>query len=101
MNLTLKPGAGLSRLLTDWPTNLLDRDFFDIESNALQARLGVNVPSVNIRETAKEYIMEVAAPGLERNDFNIELDNHTLTISAEKEEKNEEKKESNGYSRRE
>lgn len=101
MNLTLKPGAGLSRLLADWPMNLLDRDLFDIESNGSQARLGVNVPSVNIKETAKEYVMEVAAPGLERKDFNIELDNHTLTISAEKEAQSEEKKEDTGYSRKE
>jgi HSP20 family protein len=61
----------------------------------------VNVPSVNVRETPKEYILEVAAPGLERKDFNIEVDNRTLTISAEKEEKKEEKSEDNGYSRRE
>lgn len=93
--------TSLSRFLSDWPTSLFDRDFFDIESGRSPARLGVNVPSVNIKETPKEYILEVAAPGLERKDFNIEVDNRTLTISAEKEEKKEEKSEDNGYSRRE
>ena len=66
----------------------------------MPARLGINVPSVNIRETPKDYILEVAAPGMERKDFNIEIDNHTLCISAEKEEKKEEKEE-NRYSRKE
>lgn len=101
MNLSLRPTAGLSRFLSDWPSSLLDRDFFDIESSMLPARLGVNIPSVNIRETPKEYVLEVAAPGLERKDFNIEVDNRTLTISAEKEERKEEKKEEDGYSRKE
>ena len=91
----------MSRFLSDWPSSLLDRDFFDVESNMLPARLGVNIPSVNIRETPKEYVLEVAAPGLERKDFNIEVDNRTLTISAEKEEKKEEKREEDGYSRKE
>lgn len=101
MSLTLRPMTSLSRFLSDWPTSLFDRDFLDVESGRSPARLGVNVPSVNIKETPKEYILEVAAPGLERKDFNIEVDNRTLTISAEKEEKKEEKSEDNGYSRRE
>ena len=103
MNLTLRPTTGLSRVFSDWlrPDTIFDRDFFDIESNLLPVRLGVNVPSVNIKETPKEYTLEVAAPGLERKDFNIEVENHTLKISAEKEENKEEKKESDGYSRKE
>ena len=101
MKLTTRPQQGLSRLFSDWPANLLDRDFFDFGSDLFPARLGVNIPSVNIRETPKEFILEVAAPGLERKDFNIEVDNHTLRISAEKEEDKEEKKEDDGYSRKE
>ena len=96
MSLTLRPRTGLSRFLSDWPTSLLDRDFFDFESDLMPTRVGVNIPSVNVRETPKEYILEVAAPGLERKDFNIEGANQTLTISAEKEETKEEKKEDNG-----
>jgi HSP20 family protein len=63
--------------------------------------LGVNVPSVNIKETPKDYVLEVAAPGLERKDFNLEVINDTLTISAEKEDEKEEKQDINGFSRRE
>ena len=101
MNLTFRPSTGLTRLFSDWPSTLLDRDFFDIESDLTPVRLGINTPSVNILETSKEYILEVAAPGLERKDFNIEIDNHTLCISAEKEEEKEEKEGNDGYSRKE
>lgn len=102
MNLTLRP-TSLSNVFSDWlhPNTIFDKDLFDMGPNLISARLGVNVPSVNIKETSKEYTLEVAAPGLERKDFNIEVENNTLKISAEKEEKKEEKKESNGYSRKE
>lgn len=59
------------------------------------------VPSVNIRETDKAYEVEVAAPGLEKNNFKVELDNDMLMISAQKETKNEEKDKEGNYTRRE
>jgi HSP20 family protein len=93
--------AGLSRLLSDWPTNLFDRNFFDIEPGLFPQKLGVTVPTVNISETDKEYLLEMAAPGLQRSDFKIEIDDRVLTISSEKEESKEEKVESNGYTRKE
>ena len=99
MKLTLRPSTGLSKFLSDWPATMLERDFFD--SDLFPARLGVNVPSVNIRETPNDYVLEVAAPGLERKHFNIEVNNDVLTISAEKEEEKEETAEKNGYSRKE
>ncbi|MGC1239988.1 MAG: Hsp20/alpha crystallin family protein [Chryseosolibacter sp.] len=101
MNLTRT--TGMPSLLSDWlrPDPLFDRNFFDFESGLSPARLGLTIPSVNIRETPKEYTLEVAAPGLERKDFRIEVENRSLKISAEKEEKKEEKEEANGYSRKE
>lgn len=44
---------------------------------------------VNIRETENEYVLEVVAPGFQKEDFKINLDNNTLTISAEKKEQTE------------
>ncbi len=41
---------------------------------------------VNVKETEKEYVLEVAAPGFEKTDFNVKLDQDLLTISAEKKE---------------
>jgi HSP20 family protein len=42
-----------------------------------------NIPAVNVSETDKEYIVAVAAPGMDRKDFQVETDEDMLTISAE------------------
>lgn len=48
-------------------------------------------PAVNIKEKETSYSIEVMAPGLEKSDFSIELENDLLTISYKKsEEKTEE-----------
>ncbi|MDH5250373.1 MAG: Hsp20/alpha crystallin family protein [Cyclobacteriaceae bacterium] len=101
MNLTIRRDAGMPALVSDFlrPASLLGRDFFDIASDIFPARLGINVPTANITETPKEYKLELAAPGLSRKDFDIEVENNTLSISAEKKE--EKKEEDGGYSRRE
>ena len=39
---------------------------------------------VNIRETENEFVLELVAPGFEKEDFQISLDNNTLTISVER-----------------
>ncbi len=51
----------------------------------------LSVPAVNISEDEKTYNVTLAAPGLDKKDFNIEVNGNLLTISAEKEEKSEEK----------
>ena len=56
-------------------------------------------PPVNISENAKGYYLEVAAPGMEKADFNLKLDGNILTISAER--KNETKDETTKSIRRE
>lgn len=48
---------------------------------------------VNVRETENEYVLEVIAPGFQKEDFKINLDNNALTISAEKKEETENKNE--------
>lgn len=50
-------------------------------------------PAINIIENEKDFVLEVAAPGLNKSDFTIELDSDVLSISSEvklKEEKSEE-----------
>ncbi len=54
---------------------------------------------VNIRETDSAYQVEVVAPGMEKKDFKVTLEDNVLTIVAEK--KTEEKKESSRQIRRE
>ncbi len=78
-------------------------DFFGRElfnwGNSNFSSTGTSVPSVNIRENADAFEVEVAAPGMQKSDFRIRLDGNTLTISSSKEH-NEERKEGI-YSRRE
>jgi len=57
------------------------------------------VPSVNITENEKAFDLELAVPGLRKDDFKVEVENNILTISTEKkEEKNEVEK---NYTRKE
>jgi HSP20 family protein len=57
----------------------------------LTPELKRNMPSANVKENKTEYSIELAAPGLEKNDFKIGIENDVLSISAEKQhEKNEE-----------
>ena len=101
MNLTLRKNGGFPSLVSDLlgSSSLFGKDLFDMDRDLFPSRLGINVPTANITETQKEFKVELAVPGLERKDFNVEVDNHILTISAEKEE---EKKEGDGeYSKRE
>lgn len=50
-----------------------------------------NIPAVNITENDNEYSVTVAAPGLKKKDFDIDIEGNMLTISCEKEENKEEK----------
>ena len=51
----------------------------------------LKVPAVNITEQKNEYLVSLAAPGLKKEDFKIDVDGNMLTISSEKEENKEEK----------
>jgi HSP20 family protein len=62
---------------------------------------GATLPAVNVRETNDDFVIEVAAPGMNRDDFKVELDNNLLSISAELEEKNETSDQNRTYNRRE
>jgi HSP20 family protein len=63
-----------------------DGGLFDLDASLV-------VPEANIIDEGKDYKIELAAPGLERKDFKVEILNGILSISAEKEvEKKEEKK---------
>lgn len=55
--------------------------------------------AVNIRENNTAYYLEFAAPGFEKDEFKIDLENQVLTVSAEK--KSDKTEESKQYTRRE
>ena len=48
-------------------------------------------PAVNIYEDNEKFEIEIAAPGLEKEDFKIDVKNDYLTVSSEKRDKKEEK----------
>lgn len=72
-------------------------DFFDndrfFNTPWFEREFGQTLPAVNIKETNSEFDIEFAAPGYDKKDFNINVEDNSLTISAEKkEEKNEDGK---------
>ena len=75
-------------------------DFFDTEkffdSDLLKNRA---LPAVNVRESEKNYEIDVVAPGRSKKDFNISAENGVLTISSEMKEEKEEKEKD--YTRKE
>jgi len=73
------------------------RDLFDW-SNTNNA-YGSSLPAVNIKEDENNFEVEVAVPGLKREDFKIEIENDVLTVSSEKESSNDSEEEN--YKRRE
>ena len=75
---------GRSELLPSIWDDLLNRDVFNWGNNF--ANSGNSMPAVNIRETAESFMVEMAAPGMEKKDFKIELDGNQLSISSEKQE---------------
>ncbi|HEY4800819.1 MAG TPA: Hsp20/alpha crystallin family protein [Bacteroidia bacterium] len=72
----------------------LDVDLFDLNGGSSMV-----IPDMNIIENNKDFTVEIAAPGLEKKDFKVEVENGMLTVSAEKEK--EEKENSKNYRRRE
>lgn len=58
-----------------------------------------SIPSVNIKETTDAFEVEMAAPGMDKQDFRVELNGNQLTISSSKEKKEE--KQEGGYTHRE
>ena len=68
-------------------------DFFKPWNEWMGMGRALTTPAVNIAENKSYFEISVAAPGLKKNDFNIDVDDNMLTISSEKEEKKEEKDE--------
>ena len=69
--------------------SIFDDLFNNSLSNFVGSDFASNVPSVNISEFANEFKIEFAAPGLQKGDFDINVEKNTLTISANKENSTE------------
>ncbi|MBI9060672.1 MAG: Hsp20/alpha crystallin family protein [Marinilabiliaceae bacterium] len=75
--------------------SLFDR-FFDGEimdwNRSNYSSTDTTLPAINVRENDNEFLIDVAAPGLCKDDFKVNYDNGNLTISSEKKNEVEEKK---------
>ncbi len=74
-------------------------DFFD---NDWMEKANATAPAINVLETEHEYEVEVAAPGMTKEDFNVHIDeDNDLVISMEKNSEHKEENRKGRYLRRE
>ena len=80
-----------NRPATQYPvySRLLD-NFFNDDLDFFTPRFKSSMPAVNVIEEKDNFLIEVAAPGLNKNDFKINLDNGVMNIETTREEKKEE-----------
>ena len=79
MKLLRKDETPIDGLLNNW----LNDEFVGMPINNNFQR---TLPEVNLIEGKEDYAIEISAPGFDKKDFNIELDNFNLSISVEKED---------------
>ena len=82
----------------DWLPSIFN-GFFD---NDWMTRSNATAPAINVFETEKAYEVELAAPGMKKENFNVHIDeDNNLVISMEKKDENDENKKNGRYLRRE
>ncbi len=83
-----------SRQLSSLLDDVFNSNFGNVSFNS---HWPATVPSVNITENDDAFLLELAAPGLTKDDFNITLNNDQLEISVSQENKAEQKEEGQWY----
>lgn len=95
----VKRTGNLSNPLPMLLDDIFNRDLFNWR-NSNFSETNTTIPAVNIKETAENYEVEVAAPGMTKDDFKVELDGNSLIINSEKTNQAEEN-EDERYARKE
>lgn len=85
----MKRNGNLFNTMPGFLDDFFNRDLFDW-NNSNFSRTDTTLPAVNIKETPENFEVEMAAPGMDKEDFKIELDGNLLTISSEKKQQQEE-----------
>lgn len=80
--------------------DFITKDLFEFGMPKL-AKSDSTLPSVNVRELDHGFEIQVAAPGVKKEDFAINLERNVLTISSETKSENEERNENGAFTRRE
>lgn len=80
--------------------DFITKDLFEFNRpKFVQSEL--TLPSVNVKELDNVFEIQVAAPGIKKEDFKINLERNLLTISSESKTENEERDEKGAFTRRE
>lgn len=78
---------------SDYRDSWLPDVFNDLFLSAPKA--SATAPAINVKETEKEYVVELAAPGMRKEDFNVHINNDgdlTIKMESKSEKKDEDKK---------
>lgn len=90
--------SALTRRNQNWLPSIFN-DFFD---TAWMEKTNATAPAINVIENEKDYCVEVAAPGMTKEDFNIHIDDDdNLVITMEKKDEKKEGRKNGRYLRRE
>jgi HSP20 family protein len=100
MKTLAKTNAHLFPAIPSLLNNFFNDDWVD-SSLATWKSANATLPAVNVHETNEDFRIEVAAPGMKKEQFKIELENNVLTISGEHENDQGENHKEVGYTRRE
>lgn len=88
----------LARRNQNWLPSIFN-DFFD---NDWMERTSATAPAINVKESKDEYLIEVAAPGMTKDDFNVHIEgDDSLVICMEKKNETKEEKKETRFLRRE
>lgn len=88
----------IARRNQDWLPTIFS-DFFD---NNWMERTNATAPAINVKENKNSYIVELAAPGMTKEDFSIDLDqDNDLVITMEKKAESKDENKETRYLRRE
>lgn len=102
LSLIKSPGNERNSIFPEFPSffdDVFTRDLFGMPSRRL---LNTNtIPSVNVKETDEAFELDMAAPGMDKKDFKIELQENRIIISAKRENYKEEKNDKKQFSRKE
>ncbi|MDI5950016.1 Hsp20/alpha crystallin family protein [Flavobacterium yafengii] len=97
---TLVKRNGLFPTVNTFFDDFISRDLFDWNDKNFTA-IGSNLPSVNLKETDDKLQVELAAPGMKKEDFKVEIENNMLMISSEIKQEKEETRKKDNYVRKE
>ena len=82
--------------------NWIPTVFNDLFYNDVMPKTNCTAPAINVKENDKEYVVELAAPGMKKEDFNVHInDEGNLVVKMESKQENKEEDKNTRYLRRE